>query len=138
MGKKLHKMVVEDLKFSFTLHAAVWQTTSNLPRETDYCATLLPLVVFREDTDLRLHISFYFWHIWRVRGRGFFLLFKSVTLSLSLLSRDHRLFFPALEVVMSLGLRQVRCCLCTLWSAIQWSSEEVVDLLQKTFYAMMD
>lgn len=59
-------------------------------------------------------------------------------LSLSLLSPDHRLFFPALEVVMSLGHHQVQCCLPRLRSALQLSTTEMVGVLQRRFHPMVD
>jgi len=54
------------------------------------------------------------------------------------LSAGSRLFFPALEVVMSLGHHQVQCCLPGLRSALQLSTEEMVGVLQRRFNAMMD
>lgn len=61
-----------------------------------------------------------------------------VPLSLSLLSPDHRLFFPALEVVMSLGHHQVQCCWPRLSNVLQLSAKEMVGVLQRRFHAMLD
>lgn len=59
-------------------------------------------------------------------------------LSLSLPSPDHRLFFPALEAVMSLGHPQVQCCPPRLWSALQLSTEEMVVVLQRRSHGMKE
>lgn len=46
--QKKPKTVLQELKVSFNLSVTLWQMISGLPRETGYCATLLPQVFFKE------------------------------------------------------------------------------------------